>query len=340
MVFDSEQAYSVLHPHFHEMLHVQEPLAEHCSFGVGGLADIWLTLQTQRELEDLIRICTTNQWPLLLVGEGRNILFADEGVRGVVARIDWQHYEIEERTDTLIADAGVRWSKLLPQLQALGWTGLEFGIGIPGTLGAGLISNAGAHNQDLGQTLQWIDVLDVRSCNTGQYDVFVPLIKRRYTREELDLGYRHSRFRVNRIAHIDADGKLVLPTRGLIEPTEIVTRLGLRVQRQNPQEIAALSHHYIQERQVQEPVLPKTGPVFKDPPNSLAKDLIARAGLGGKTTGNAQISTKNANYIRNMGGATAEEIMSLILMAHQQVLAESGVDLMLNLEVLGEWAGA
>src|SRR5262249_1255243 len=161
---------------------------------------------------------TTHQWPLLLVGEGRNILFADAGFRGIVARIDWQQYEIEERTATLIADAGVRWSKLLPQLQALGWAGLEFGIGIPGTLGAGLISNACAHNRDLGQTLQWIDVLDARGCNTGQYDVFVPLVKRRHTREDLDLGYRHSRFRVNRTTHIDAEGKLVFPSRQLIEP--------------------------------------------------------------------------------------------------------------------------
>jgi UDP-N-acetylmuramate dehydrogenase len=340
MVFDREQAYTVLHPHFRELLRVQEPLAEHCSFGVGGPADIWLALQTQRELEDLIRACATNQWPLLLVGEGRNILFADAGVRGIVARVDWQQYEIEERTATLIADAGVRWSKLLPQLQVLGWAGLEFGIGIPGTLGAGLVSNAGAHDKDLGQTLRWIDVLDVRGCNTGQHDVFVPLIKRRYAREDLDLGYRHSRFRVNRAPHIGADGKLVFPTRELIEPTEIVLRLGLQLQRLDPQKIAALSHGYMEERRAQEPVLPKTGPVFKDLPGSLAKDLIVKTGLGGKTVGNAQISTKNANYVTNLGGATAKEIMSLILMAHQQVLAESGVDMMLNLEVLGEWPGA
>jgi len=337
MFFDNEQAYSILHPHFRELLHVQEPLAQHSSFGVGGPADIWLTLQTHQELETLIRICTTHQWPLLLVGEGRNILFADAGVRGIVARIDWQQYEIEERTATLIADAGVRWSKLLPQLQVLGWGGLEFGIGIPGTLGAGLISNAGAHSRDLGQTLRWIDILDARGCNADRHDVFVPLVKRRYEREDLDLGYRHSRFRVHRYTHIDADGKLIFPARHLIEPAEIVMRLGLRLQRKDPQEIAALFHQYIQERQAQEPALPKTGPVFKDPSDSLAKDLIVQAGLGGKTIGNAQITEQNANYIANLGGATAEEIMSLIVMAHQEVLAKHGIDLILNLEVLGEW---
>jgi UDP-N-acetylmuramate dehydrogenase len=338
MFFDREQAYKVLHPHFPGLLQVQEPLADHCSFGVGGAAEIWLTLSSPHELEVLLRACTIHQWPVLLVGEGRNILFADAGVRGIVARIDWQQYEIEERTATLIADAGVRWSKLLPELQVLGWAGLEFGIGIPGTLGAGLVSNVGAHHRDLGQALQWIDVLDARTCNTGQFDIFVPLVKRRYAREDLDLGYRHSRFRLNRMTHIDANGTLVFPSRKLIEPEEIVLRLALQLQRKDPQQIAALSERYIQERQTQEPALPKTGPVFKDPPNSRAKDLIAQAGLAGKTIGNAQITEHNANYIANLGGATAQEILSLILMAHQQVLAQSEIDLLLNLELLGEWS--
>jgi UDP-N-acetylmuramate dehydrogenase len=293
------------------------------------------------ELEALIRACTIHQWPLLLVGGGRNIIFADTGVRGIVARIDSQNYEIEEHTNntaTLIADAGVRWSRLLQQLQPSGWGGLEFGIGIPGTLGAGLISNVGAHNQDLGQTLEWIDVLDARFCNTGKHDMFVPLVKRHYAREDLDLGYRHSRFRANRYTHLDTNGKLIFPTRQMIEPAEIVIRLGLRLQRKDSQEIAALSHQYIQERQAHEPAIPRTGPIFKDPPGHLAKDLIAQVGLAGKTIGNAKVNEQNANYIANRGGATAREIMLLITVIHQQVLAQSGIDLMLNVEILGEWA--
>jgi UDP-N-acetylmuramate dehydrogenase len=340
MSFESQQAYSILRPLFQERLHMQEPLAQHCSFGVGGPADIWVTLETTEELESLIRACTIHQWPLLLVGGGRNVIFSDAGVRGVVARIDAQQYEIEghaDNTATLIADAGVRWSQLLPQLRSSGWAGLEFGIGIPGTLGAGLISNVGAYDRDLGQTLEWIDVLDARGCNTGEYDVFVPLVKRRYAREDLDLGYRHSRFRVNRYTHLDTNGKLVFPTRKMIEPAEIVTRLGLRLQRQDQQQLTDLYNQYIQERQAHEPALPKTGPIFKDPAGTLAKDLIARANLGGETIGKARIAEQNANYIVNPGGATAEEIMSLIIMAHQQVLAQSGIDLILNVEVLGEW---
>lgn len=343
MFFDSEQASTILHPLFQERLHLKEPLAQHCSFGVGGRADIWVSLENPSELETLIRACTIHHWPLLLVGGGRNILFADAGVRGIVARIEAQHYEIEEHADqtaTLIADAGVQWSQLLPELHHLGWGGLEFGIGIPGTLGGGLISNAGAHNRDLGQTLEWIDVLDARICNASKYDVFVPLIQRHYLREDLDLGYRHSRFRANRYTHLDTSGKLILSPRQLIEPAEMVIRLGLRLQRRDPRELADLSRQYLQERQAHEPTLPQTGPVFKDPSGHLAKDLVAQAGLAGKTVGQAQIVEQNANYVVNLGDATAQDIMSLILMAHQQVLAHSGRDLLLNVEALGEWPGS
>lgn len=340
MFFDTQQAYTVLHPLFQERPHLHEPLAQHCSFGVGGPADIWLTLETTAELESLIRVCTIHSWPLLLVGGGRNIIFADDGVRGVVARIDAQRYEIEEHADntaTLITDAGVHWSRLLEDLLPLGWAGLEFGIGIPGTLGAGLVSNAGAHNQDLGQALEWIDVLDARFCNTGAHNVFVPLVKRHYVREDLDLGYRHSRFRADRYTRLDPDGKLVFAARQMIEPAEMVIRLGLRLHREDSQRLAALCVQYIQERQAHEPTLPKTGPIFKDPSDHLAKDLIAQADLAGKIIGKAQINGQNANYIVNLGGATAKEIMSLIVMAHQRVLAQHGVDLMLNVEILGAW---
>jgi UDP-N-acetylmuramate dehydrogenase len=378
MFFEKERAYEILHPHFHDRVRLSETLAAHCSFAVGGPADIWLTLTDNLELESLIRICTTHRWPLLLVGAGRNIIFADSGVRGIVARFDSQHYEIETHTEkessiqamqrqqgsqegsfkessvqamqrqqgpqedafttaTLIADAGVHWSQLLQQLQPLGWAGLEFGIGIPGTLGAGLVSNAGAHNQELGQILEWIEVLDARGCNTGDYDVFVPIIRRRYAREDLDLGNRHSRFRVNRYTHLDTDGKLIFPTRQMIEPAEIVLQLGLHLQYEDPQLLAARCKQYIQERQAHEPALPRTGPIFKDSSVYLAKDLIAQAGLAGKIHGKAQVAEKNANYITNTGGATAAEIMSLITTVHQRVLAQCHINLMLNVEILGEW---
>jgi UDP-N-acetylmuramate dehydrogenase len=333
-------AYDILFPQFQNRVHQNEPLASHCAFGVGGLADIWVSLASHQELEALIRVCATHQWPLLVVGEGRNVIFADEGVHGIVARLDLQNYEVDPQGDgtaTLIAEAGVRWPKIAHVLGASGWAGLEFGIGIPGTLGAGLISNAGAHNQELGQALEWIEVLDARSCNTENYDTFVPLVRQRYLREDLDLSYRHSRFRMNRYTHLDEQSKLIFPERHLIEPAEIVTKLGLRLRREDPQQLADRIHHYTQERRTYEPLAPKTGSIFKDTPEHRAQDLIAQAGLQGKTLGKAQVNEHNANYITNTGGATARDILSLIVEVHRQVLAHSGINLALNVEILGEW---
>ena len=214
MEFNLDSAYETLYPHFQKRIHRHEPLARHSSFGVGGPADLWLSLETRQELRDVVSLCAEYRWPLLVVGAGTNVLYADAGVRGIVARIALHDYHLEELSDgsaLVIAEAGVRWAHLLHDLVPLGWGGLEFGIGIPGTLGAGVISNVGAHTQDLGQSLEWIDVLDARGCNDEQQGHTTPLV-RRYHHGELDLGYRHSRFRDQRYTHIDPSGRLVFPS--------------------------------------------------------------------------------------------------------------------------------
>src|SRR6266581_3662629 len=206
MTFDAETIYKQLQPHFKERVRRDEPMSRHCTFGVGGPADVWVSLDITRELIDLVRLCIEQQWPLLLVGNGTNLLYADAGVRGIVARMALTTYTIEDRGDgtaLLVAEAGVSWPRLLNELAALGWGGLEFGPGIPGTLGGGVISNAGAHNSDLGEVLEWIEVLDARSSSEEQSSV--PMV-RRYMQDELDLSYRHSRFRVLRRVEFDEQG--------------------------------------------------------------------------------------------------------------------------------------
>src|SRR5579875_3949469 len=99
MAFESSVAYSALQPHFQERLHLHEPLAKHSSFGVGGPADLWLTIEQQQELHDLVSTCAHQRWPLLVVGAGSNILYADAGVRGIVASMQTQHYHLEEQSE-------------------------------------------------------------------------------------------------------------------------------------------------------------------------------------------------------------------------------------------------
>src|SRR5579863_2586829 len=229
MTFDARAANAELHPHFGERVRRDEPLARHCTFGVGGPADLWVSLDSRQELIQLITLCAEQRWPALVVGNGTNILYADAGVRGIVARMALSDYTIEDRGDgtaLLKADAGVSWPRLLNELAPLGWGGLEFGPGIPGTLGGGVISNAGAHHGNLGEVLEWVEVLDVRIGAKDQ--PAVPTI-RRYEHGELELSYRHSRFRAQRRIQFDEQGYPLVAPRGLIEPSEIVLQLGVHL---------------------------------------------------------------------------------------------------------------
>jgi UDP-N-acetylmuramate dehydrogenase len=343
MEFDIASANEALSPHFQKRVHCHESLARHSSFGVGGPADLWISLETRQELSVVVSLCAERHWPLVAVGAGSNILYADAGVRGIVAHIALHNYHTEELPDgsaTVIAEAGVRWAQLLRDLVPLGWGGLECGVGIPGTLGGGIVSNAGARNQDLGQALEWLEVLDARGCNYAEKGQLTPPIVRRYQHDEVDLGYRHSRFRLQRYTHVNEAGQFVFPRRSNIEPSEIVLTLRLRLSHQDPKVLCALLDTQKQYRKSADPAHRHTGSIFKDPPGTTAQALLEQAGLRGKTLGKARISEQNANYIVNQGGGCANDIAALIVEAHQQVLQQSGIGLALNVDLLGEWSMA
>ncbi len=340
MTIDATTIYKELRPHFQERVRRGEPLARHSALGVGGPVDLWVAVASGEELLGLVRLCAQERVPLLVAGKGTNVLYADAGVRGMVAHIALDAYRIEEQSDgtaLLVAEAGVSWPRLLHELAPLGWGGLEFGVGIPGTLGGGVISNAGAHNDDLGQVLEWIEVLDARGCNAAGADEFSLPLVRRYQHDELDLGYRHSRFREQRQVRFDASGQFILPLRGMIEPAEIVILLGIRLHRVDPQQLRAHSDQYRQHRKMTEPAQRHAGSIFKDPPGDEASRLIAQAGLKGRIHSKAHISEVNGNYIVNGGGGQAADVAALIKEAHQAVLTQFGVDLELDVELHGEW---
>jgi UDP-N-acetylmuramate dehydrogenase len=340
MSFHADTAYKELRPHFQERVRRNEPLVRHCTFGVGGPADVWISLETREELIGLVRLCVAQHWPLLIAGNSTNVLYADDGVRGIVARVALHTYSIEDHGDgtaLLIADAGVSWPRLLHELAPVGWGGLAFGIGIPGTLGGAVISNAGAHNEELGEVLEWIEVLDARRSSEDEEDEISLPLMRRYLHDELDLSYRHSRFREQRRVRFDEHGSLIPAQRHVIDPPEIVMALGIRLHREDPQKLRADIARYKEYRKMAEPVQRHTGTVFKDPPGHEASQLIDQAGLKGKTRGKAQIAERNANYIVNLGGTSASNIAALVVEAHQRVLEQFGVDLELDVELHGEW---
>ncbi len=336
MRFELETAYDELRRRFGEWARRDEPLARHCTFGVGGPADIWLSLDARADLIDLVTLSVQHDWPLLLVGNGTNTLYADAGVRGIVARIALNAYRIEEQTEQdalLIAEAGVSWPRLLNELAPLGWAGLEFGPGIPGTLGGGVVSNAGAHNGNLGQVLQWVEVLDVRQA--VMQNTVPPVVC--YQHDELDLGYRHSRFRAQRRVQYDERGFPIAASRARIEPQEIIMRLGVMLHRDDPQRVRATVEAHKQHRKRTQPVQQSAGSVFKNPEGDHAGRLIEAVGLKGYRCGGAQISERHANFIVNVGGAKAADVATLIKEAHDRVLSRFGAHLEMEVELRGEW---
>jgi UDP-N-acetylmuramate dehydrogenase len=215
----------------------------------------------------------------------------------------------------------------------MGWGGLEFGPGIPGTLGGGVVSNAGVHGHDLGEILEWVDVVDAR---LSEERALAPTVVR-YQHNELELSYRHSRFRAQRRVQFYEEGNPIAAPRKLIEPAEIVMQLGIRLQRNDTQQLRSTIEEHKQYRKRTQPPQQSAGSVFKNPPGDYAGRLIEAVGLKGISSGGAQISERHANFIVNVGGARADHVAALIKEAHRRVYERFGVNLELEVELRGEW---
>ena len=275
-----------------------EPLDRHTTFRIGGPADWWVRPRTVVALREVVAACDGR---FTLLGKGSNVLVRDGGIRGVVvnlARID--HLAVAE--DRLLVGAGLPLGRLLVGMRRHGLGGLEDLAGVPGTVGAAVRMNAGAHDDCIADLLLGAQVLDGRG--------------RLVWREapELGLAYRTS----------------------ALGPDEVVVEVALRraPARTSPRE---RSRQRLAIKRANQPVdLPNAGSIFKNPPGQAAWRLIRDAGLAGARPGAAAISAKHANFIVNLGGARARDVEALIDRARTAVLARSGVALELEIQILGE----
>ena len=327
---DRDVLYSALTERFGSRVKRNEPLARHGTFGVGGKADLWVSVTSEDDLLDLVSFAQAQSCPLMLVGNGTNVLYADAGARGIVARMNisaWWLDDVDDDTVRLTAGAGANLPKLVSDLAAQGLSGLEWGIGVPGTVGGAVVSNAGAHGACAGDTLESVRVL---------FSDGAPVI-RELTASALDLEYRHSRFRAPRRVLFDDQGRPVAAPRGPLEPAEMITRATFLLRRAPRDEVQALMAHHRQHRKETQPPQPSAGSVFKNPSGDYSGRLIEAAGLKGARHGNAQISPRHANFIVNTGGATAADIVALIALARHTVRERFGVELELEVEPRGDW---
>jgi UDP-N-acetylmuramate dehydrogenase len=286
---------------------LNEPLSKHTSFRIGGPADFLAAVESVEQLCAWVALARELEQPFMVWGRGTNLLVADRGYRGLVIMNQCLGQSLDRTSRRVYAEAGVVLARLARQTAKSGSGGLEWAVGIPGTMGGAIVNNAGAYEGEIAGVLRRVRILG----REAEIRELPP--------DELEFGYRTSRFR--QAAHrndiiLSADLQL------LPEETDV---LDGRIQR------------YTALRQAAQPREPSAGSVFKNPPGWSAGQLIQEAGLGGTRIGDAQISHQHANYIVNAGQANALEVLELINMARERVHRLFGVDLELEIELVGDW---
>ena len=287
-----------------EGLKLQEPMKEHTTFRVGGPADLFIMPKDAEELKDAIEILRKYDTPVMVIGNGSNLLVRDKGIRGAVIQIYSRMADITVDGEIIEAKGGALLSAVAAKAADASLTGLEFASGIPGCIGGAVVMNAGAYGGEMKDVLVSVDVL------TKELEV------KTIPAEELDLGYRHSI--VTEAGYIVLGAKMKL-IKG--EDTDIRGRM------------AELAEQRSEKQPLQ---YPSAGSTFNRPAGYFAGNLVQDAGLKGKTIGGAQVSEKHSGFLINIGGATAQDILDLIAFCQKEVQDQFGVMLETEVKIVGE----
>jgi UDP-N-acetylmuramate dehydrogenase len=278
----------------------QELLSLHTTFGVGGPCDFMVS--TAEALREVVSLARTQGLPVFVLGRGSNLLVRDGGIEGVVLRLVDQLASIEVSGHQITAGAGASLGEVVSRATSAGIGGLEFLAGIPGTVGGAAVANAGARDVWFGHRLAELGIMAT------------DLTETRRKRDEVPFGYRTS--------GIATDWIVTFAVLAGVPATVDEAR----------REVEA----YLERRRSTQPLGERSaGCIFRNPPGESAGRLIEAAGLKGLSVGGAEVSTVHANFIVNAGGATAREILDLVEIVRERVRAVHGVDLELEISVVG-----
>jgi UDP-N-acetylmuramate dehydrogenase len=283
------------------------PMKRHVSLRVGGPTDALVTPTHRGELARALGVCAAHAIPHTILGAGFNTFARDGGVDGVVLQMRRMR-AIELRPDgTLRAECGVSHATLTKFCIEHGRSGLEFGAGIPGTVGGWLAMNAGIGDREVKDVVLAIDLMRA----DGSEVVTIP-------RAELQFEYR--------------------ALRGL-EPGSVIVAAVFETTASTPETVQAEVDRLLAHRRATQPLdVPSCGSVFKNPEGDHAGRLIEAAGLKGRALGGAEISPVHANFIANRGDASAADVLGLIELAHDAVLAGAGIELETEVRIVGREA--
>ena len=285
------------------------PMARFTTFRVGGPADVLVNIDSAAEISVALRAARAAGVPVTIIGNGSNLLVRDGGIRGLVLRIASPFSCIRREGDCLVAQAGATLGACAQAALREGLSGLAELAGIPGTIGGGVIMNAGAYGGELADV--------VRQVQTLSFSDLRPLS---FEGDALGFAYRRS---------------------AMMDARVVVTEVTLQLAPGNPQAILARMDALAAARRDKQPLeYPSAGSTFKRPEGLFAARLIDECGLRGLRVGDAQVSEKHTGFIVNLGHATAADILALMQAVKERVYSETGVTLEPEVRILGEDARA
>ncbi len=284
---------------------INEQMSKHTTFKIGGNADIFIKANTIKDIQYILKISKKNNIPLFVMGNGSNILVNDDGIRGIVLKINLDEIDILEDKDKIkvTVGAGVKLTQLARYLLKNSIEGFEFASGIPGTIGGAIRMNAGAYGKEMKDIVTETTYLN--------YNGEIITI----SNEEHNFEYRNSRF--------SKENSIILKTTFLLN-------------KGNSDEIKNKIDEYSKQRKEKQPIeFASAGSTFKRGNDFITAKLIDECGLKGYRIGRAEVSKKHAGFIINLDNATSNDVIKLINYVKEKVYEKFKKEIQLEIEIIG-----
>ena len=305
-MFNTENLIKDIRKKFNENdILINEPMSKHTTFKIGGNADIFIKANTIEKIQYILKLSKNDNIPLFIIGNGSNLLVKDEGIRGIVLKIELNDINIvdEDNKIKVIAGAGVKLAQLSQVLLKNSIQGFEFASGIPGTIGGAIRMNAGAYGKEMKDIVYKTIFLDY---DGNLHTIF---------NEEHNFEYRNSRF--------SKEKNIILETTFVLE-------------KGNSDEIKEKMDEYSKQRREKQPIgIPNAGSTFKRGNDFITAKLIDDCGLKGYKIGGAEVSTIHAGFIVNTGNATSNDVIKLINYVKDKVYEKFNKEIQLEIEIIG-----
>ena len=289
-----------------EKIKYNEPMAKHTSFKIGGPAQCFINAESVEEIKQICKVASKNDINLTIIGNGSNLLVTDNGINGIVVKVNIKKFELEFSNDdvSLIVGAGNKLGEIAQKLLRNEITGFEFAAGSTGTIGGAVRMNAGAYGKEMKDIVETVKYMD--------YDGNIY----EKSNKDLEFEYRKSMFAKNKFIILEAK---------------------LKLQKGNAQDIKNKMLEFEQSRKEKQPLeFPSAGSTFKRGTDFITAKLIDDAGLKGYRVGGAMVSTKHAGFVVNENNATAQDVLNLVKHIKQEVYKKFNKKIELEIQVIGE----